>query len=307
MPEEDGIERDWHHRTARLNGVRTHYVETGVPDAGEDRDLVVCLHGFPDCWYTWRHQLDALADAGFHVVAPDTRGYGETAVPEGVAAYDLDGLVDDVEALVAHVGAERAHVVGHDLGGLVAWAVGAREPDWLGRLAILNAPHLDRYERALRSLDQLRRSWYVLYFQLPWLPERGFHRYRRRVFEALLHGETVREDAFSAADVDRYVEAFADRRRVTAAMHYYRALGRRTALQWLAELLPGRSRPDRSVDVPTLLVWGLADDALPPRLTTGLDPWVSDLRVERLPGAGHWVHVDVPDRVNGLLVDFLAD
>ena len=298
------------HGETVIDGLRYHFVETGVPDSRPgtaDRDLVVLLHGFPEFWYAWRHQLPALADAGYHVVAPDMRGYNRTEAPEGVAAYDVERLAADVTGLVRDRGYDRAHLVGHDWGGGVAWAVGQRDPDWLDRLAVLNAPHPAAYERELRGGDQLRRSWYALFFQLPWLPERIMG-----AGDCAAVARALREDsapgAFSDADVDRYREAFSDPTTRRAAVDYYRAAFRRAVREGVSSLPgvapPSGPAPDAPVRAPTLLLWGVRDRALSPRLTVGLEEWVPDLRVERLPGASHWVQADAPDRVNEELIAF---
>src|SRR5579884_3024966 len=155
----------WTHRHASVNGVRLHYVEAGRGP------LVVLLHGFPEFWYSWRHQIPALAAAGFRVLAPDLRGYNESDKPPGVAAYGLERVAGDVAALVRHAGERRAAVVGHDWGGGIAWWLAMHRPDVVGRLAVLNAPHPAAFRRELRTPGQLLRSWYVFFFQLPALPE----------------------------------------------------------------------------------------------------------------------------------------
>ena len=286
------------HDTVTVNGVALHCVTAG-PDDG---DLVVLLHGFPEFWYSWKHQLPALVDAGFRVVAPDLRGYNRSAKPSGVAAYRMNELVADVVGLIEHYGDGETHLVGHDWGGLIAWQVAIEHPDVLDRLVVLNAPHPTSYDRHLRSSpSQLLRSWYVFYFQLPVLPEIGFRWNDYAVVESLLEGQT-RTGAFTDADIERYKSALATPGAVTAALNYYRALGRQRARQYLR----GEGVPDQPVDVATMLVWGADDHALDSELTEGLDEWVPDLRVERIPGASHWVQFDAADRVNERLIDFLA-
>lgn len=285
----------WTHHEAVVNGVRLHYVEAG------EGPLVVLLHGFPEFWYSWREQIPALTDAGFRVVAPDMRGYNTSERPRALAAYDLDALVADVVALIRHAGEERAVVVGHDWGGVVAWELAARHPDVVEKLVVMNAPHPDALRRELRSLSQLRRSWYALAFQVPWLPELLIRANLAELLDALFRDGTVRPDAFTDEDVRRYEEALSRPGALTAAIDYYRALGRRV----VRELRSG-GLDERTVPVPTLLVWGERDPALGVELTEGLERWVPDARVERLPDAGHWVQNDAPERVNELLVDFLS-
>jgi len=289
---------DLTHETVRPNGVALHCVTAGP----EDGDLVVLLHGFPEFWYSWKHQIPALVDAGYRVVAPDLRGYNRSAKPDGVAAYRMTELVADVVGLLDHYGDGQAHLAGHDWGGLLAWQVGIDHPEALDRLVVLNAPHPTKYDRHLRSSPtQLLKSWYVFYFQLPVLPEIGFRWNDYGVVDSLFE-DTVVPDALTDEDVERYKSALATPGALTAAINYYRALGRQRARQYLR----GEGVGDQRVDVPTMLVWGERDFALATELTEGLDEWVPDLRVERIPDASHWVQFDASDRVNELLVDFLA-
>jgi pimeloyl-ACP methyl ester carboxylesterase len=281
----------WAHREAVVNGVRLHYVEAG---AGP---LVVLLHGFPEFWYSWRHQIPVLAAAGFRVLAPDLRGYNLSDKPAGVEDYRVEELTADVAGLIAHAGGRRAAVVGHDWGGVVAWHLPVHHPDSVGRLAVLNAPHPAAYGRELRRLGQLLRSWYVFFIQLPLLPEALFRTGDYAALGRVLRREPVRPAAFSDEDVERYKEAFRRPGALTAALNYYRAAFRQGRI--------GAARRFPAVNVPTLLLWGDRDRYLSPRLAEGLGPWVPDLRVERFPDASHWLQNDAPGRVNELLVEFL--
>ncbi|GGN92706.1 alpha/beta fold hydrolase [Haloarcula pellucida] len=289
----------WSHTTVETNGVELHAVIAGPADG----ELVVLLHGFPEFWYAWRHQIPALAAAGYRVVAPDMRGYNHSEKPGGVAAYDIDELVSDVVGLVRAFGRESAHVVGHDWGGVVAWQTAIDRPSVVDRLGVLNAPHPTAYERLLRrSPAQLRKSWYALYVQLPWLPECSLAWDDYALLDHALGEGTVHPDAFTRTDIRRYKTALAQPGARTAALNYYRALFRRNARRTLTRGGVG----DQPVRVPTLLVWGEQDDALDVRLSEGLEEWVSDLRVERLPDASHWVQFDAPDRVTEELLAHLG-
>jgi len=282
----------WAHRDAVVNGVRLHYVEAG---AGP---LVVLLHGFPEFWYSWRHQIPALAAAGFRVLAPDQRGYNESDKPAGVDAYRVEALTADVAGLIRHVGEARAAVVGHDWGGVLAWYLPVQYPELVDRLVVLNAPHPLAYLRELRRGGQLLRSWYVLFFQLPGLPERLIRAGDFAAVRRMLRRQPVRPDAFTEEDVERYRVALARPGALTAALNYYRAAVRGGGLRRAA-------RKMRPIPVPTLLLWGEQDPALSVRLTEGLEAWVPDLRVERIADASHWVQNDAPERVNQALVNFL--
>jgi pimeloyl-ACP methyl ester carboxylesterase len=282
----------WTHHEATVNGVRLHYVEAG---AGP---LVVLLHGFPEFWYSWRHQIPALAGAGFHVIAPDLRGYGESGKPAGVASYRVEQLTADVAGLIRHAGASRAVVAGHDWGGVLAWLMPLHHPGLAERLIVLNAPHPAAYLREVRRPAQFLRSWYALFFQLPWLPEALLRAGHFAALGRVLRHDPVRRDAFTPDDVDRYKHALARPGALTASLNYYRALFR--------SRLRGEFGDLGTIDVPTLLIWGDKDRALSVRLTHGLEKWVPRLRVERIRNASHWVQNDAPQRVNELMLDFLS-
>jgi pimeloyl-ACP methyl ester carboxylesterase len=278
------------HCYATVNGIRLHYVEAG------HGPLVVLLHGFPEFWYSWRQQISALAAAGFRVLAPDLRGYNESEKPVGVANYHIDLLAADVIALIRHAGAERGHIVGHDWGGAIAWYLALTQPQVVDRLAILNAPHPAAFLRELRTLSQLRRSWYMFLFQLPGVPEWFLRRRHFAALERTLRRDPVRHGCFAPEDFEAYKRALAQPGALTATINYYRAAFRHPGT------LLRRFHP---IQLPTLLIWGERDRYLGIRLTEGLEQWVPNLRIERLPNASHWVQNDAPDRVNELLVEFL--
>ncbi|HEV2132446.1 MAG TPA: alpha/beta hydrolase [Longimicrobiaceae bacterium] len=284
-------EHGWTHREAMVNGIRLHYVEAG---AGP---LVVLLHGFPEFWYAWRHQIPALAAAGFRVIAPDLRGYNRSERPQEVGSYQMPALLGDVVGLIRHAGEERATVAGHDWGGIIAWNLAMHHPEVLEKLIVLNAPHPAAFAREIRNPRQLLRSWYAFFFQIPWLPEAAIRARNYMAIRRLLRHDPLRRGAYSEEEIDRYVEAIEQPGALTAMLNYYRANMRRS---------PQRVRRQaRRIETPTLLIWGEQDSALTLNLTEGLDRWIADLRLERIPDSGHWVLAEVPERVNSLMVDFL--
>ncbi len=287
----------WTHRDDLVNGIRLHWVEQG------EGPLVVLLHGFPEFWYAWRHQLPALAAAGFRAVAPDLRGYNLSEKPHGVRAYRIEALLGDLEGIIALLAGEqgetRAHVVGHDWGGAFAWYAPFFIPQRLASLTLLNAPHPLAFRRELRtSAAQRKKSSYVFLFQLPWLPERRIRSGDFAILGKMLRRDPVRPGAFSDEDVRLYVEALARPGALTAAVNYYRA-----ALRFPPRVA-GRTWPG---DLKTLLVWGERDRYLGPGLLEGLDRWVPNLVIERIPEASHWVQADAPEKVNDLLIRFLTE
>jgi epoxide hydrolase 4 len=280
------------HGHADLDEVRLHYVELG------EGPLVVLLHGFPEFWYSWRHQIPALAAAGFRVVAPDLRGYNTSAKPPGVGAYSVGHLAGDVRDLIHERGEQRAHVVGHDWGAAVAWATAAIHPDVVRRLAILNLPHPRRMLEGLRHREQLKRSWYMFAFQLPWLPERvvasGRYKWLRAGFE-----HDARRGSYTVSDIELYVQAWSQPRALTAMLNYYRAAFRHPP----ARKGSGGGR----IEAPTLVIWGERDRYLGGDLAEPHPEDVPNLeRVVRLPTASHWVAGDEPAEVNRLLVEFFS-
>ena len=227
-------------------------------------------------------------------MAPLLRGYGSSPKPRGIASYRIDRLVEDVAAVVRAEGAKSAAaVIGHDWGGAIAWNVPRYAPGLAERIVILNSPHPKALRRDFRTLDQLRRSWYMLFFQLPALPEASL---RRDGFSGLsrLMARALRGDPERAQLLAEYQRAWSEPGAMTAAVNYYRAA-----------LRCRPPRPAGKLDVPALLIWGEKDPHLGVRLTEGLDRWVSGLRIERIPDAGHWVHLDSPDRVNDRILRFL--
>jgi pimeloyl-ACP methyl ester carboxylesterase len=289
------------HRFTQINGVRLHYVEAQpTTEKGSDSTsskLCLMLHGFPEFWYSWRHQVPALAAAGFRVLVPDLRGYNLSDKPPGVWAYRLDALVGDVLGLIAHAGAERAAIAGHDWGGVLAWHLAMYHPQMVEKLIILNAPHPAAYWREMRAGKQLLKSWYVLFFQVPTVPELLLGVGDFDWLDRMLRHQPVHAGAFGPEDVRRYKKALARPGALTAALNYYRAALRHRPRHAARENAP--------INVPVLLVWGERDAYLSVRLTEGLSAWVPNLRVVRIPDASHWVQNDVPERVNRLMIDFL--
>jgi len=279
------------HRHADLGDVRLHYVEAG------EGPLVLLLHGFPQFWYQWRHQVPALVEAGFRVVAPDMRGYNLSDKPPGVRAYRVELLARDVERLIPACGERTAAVVGHDWGAIAAWIAAMRYPERVEKLAVLNVPHPASFLDGLLRPMQLLRSSYVFFFQIPRLPEEVIRAGEFALLRSVLGRDPVRPGALTAEDIERYIEAIARPGALTASLNYYRALLR----------TPGETRALlQRVEAPVLVIWGERDRFLSRRLAEPPHLWVPNLvRVKRLSDASHWVAEDRPLEVNTLLLDFL--
>ena len=273
------------------NGVHLHVTQTG-PQRGP---LAILLHGFPEFWYGWRGQIPSLAAAGYRVWAPDQRGYNLSDKPRGMVAYNLDMLAADVVGLVDASGQERASLIGHDWGGAVAWWVAAKYPQRLERLVVINCPHGAVLRRHLRrSLAQQRRSWYMFFFQVPWLPEVVLRRANWRLLVRMLK-ESGTPQAFTATDLELYRRAWSQPGAVTAMLNWYRAM-----LQ-----VPPEPAPRRPIEVPTLLIWGQQDKFLGQDMAQPSIDLCSAGRLVFVPDATHWVHLEQPDRVNTMLKEFL--
>lgn len=284
------------HRMLDVGDVRLHAVEAG------EGPLVVLLHGFPEFWYSWRHQIPALVAAGYRVVAPDLRGYALSDKPRELSAYRAEALVGDVVGLIQALGERRATVVGHDWGGVAAWFTAMTKPDVLDGLVICNAPHPARFAAALRSPLQALRSSYMVAFQVPRLPELALGGGHARAIRLLLRAAAVRTGAFTDEDLARYAQAFTEPGSVRGALAYYRWMGRRMVTSPRA----AGARAPRPVAAPTLIVWGTQDPVLGADLADPGPELVPDRRVVRIDGAGHFVQSDAPEKVNAALLDFLA-
>jgi epoxide hydrolase 4 len=280
-------------RFADVGGVRLHYVEAG------DGPLVVLLHGFPEFWWSWRHQIPALVDAGFRVVAVDMRGYGQSDAPRRWRDYTVEQLAGDIGSLIAQLSDDGAALLaGHDWGAVVAYGTATLHPDRVKRLAILNVPHPDTMLRTLqRSPRQLLHSWYMFFFQIPWLPEHLLGRLGRRFLEGAYRD--ARPGAFTAEDFARYEAALLrSPGGIKGPVDYYRAALRQS---------PRRARAQfRAIPAPTLVIWGEQDRFLSSRMAEPDPRYVPDCRVVRLPDASHWVQHDEPERVSTLLTEHFS-
>jgi epoxide hydrolase 4 len=279
------------HERIAGDGVQLHVVRAG---AGP---VVILLHGFPENWRSWTHQIEALAAAGFSVLAPDLRGYNESDRPTERRAYHVKHLVADVAALVRATGAARAHIVGHDWGGILAWAFAGMHPGLLDKLVVINAPHLQLYmEKVWRPSRQTLRAWYLLLFRIPRLAERAL---AARNFGAIrdMFERMPKQPAFREAEIDAYVAALARPGALTAALNWYRENLTSPEARQIAR--------SAFVDAETLVIWGEHDPALGVELLEGLERVAPRVRVHRIPYASHWVQNEAPDEVNRVLIDFL--
>lgn len=284
-----------------MGEIRTRTVEANglsfaVDEAGDGDRVALLLHGFPESRLCWRNQLPALAALGWRAVAPDMRGYGDSSRPEGREAYAIEHLVGDAAALFDALGAKQRLLIGHDWGGMVAWAFAIRRARPLDGLVLLNAPHPSVYARAARGWRQRLRSWYILFFQLPWLPEKLFGANRARRLMGAIRRSARRPETFPRDVMNRYRDNASAPGALTAMINYYRA---NFDVRKLASG-PG-------VDAPTLLLWGERDTALGPELIAPTEAYVDDLAIQRFPEVSHWLPEEAPDEVNAALAEWLRE
>ena len=280
------------HHYIETNGIRLHVVQAG-PKSGP---LVILLHGFPEFWYGWRHQIGDLVEAGYRVWVPDQRGYNLSDKPKGIAAYNLDRLADDVIGLIDAAGQEKALLVAHDWGAGVAWWLANRSPERLERMVILNVPHHAVIRRAARgNFSQMRKSWYMFFFQLPWLPEAIIGSRNSQSFSKVLQ-ETSRPGTFSDADLELYRQAWAQPHAITSMINWYRAIMRK----------PPQRLPSPRITVPTLLIWGAKDTFLGRELAQPSIELCDEGRLTYIEEATHWVQHEEAKRVNELIKAFLG-
>ena len=291
MTESSLLEPGWTERSVPVNGVTMHLVEAGP----EDGHPLVLLHGFPEFWWGWRKQIGVFAGQGFRVIVPDMRGYGQSAGPSGIQGYGIEHLVGDIAALANRLGHERFSLVGHDWGGIVAWATAASYPGRVLRMAVISAPHLDIFRDVLRSHpSQLLRSAYIGFFQLPFVPEASLS---AADFLLLRHSLTATSKAgtFGAEELQAYAQEWRRPGRLRAMLHYYRALARHRQPS-LSRIVP-----------PTLILWGKLDHALLPQLGEASLLQCAAGRFDCHPSATHWLHLEEPQWVNEKISAFLAE
>lgn len=275
------------------DGVKLHAAKAGA----RDRPPVVLLHGFPEFWYSWRHQIPALVDAGFSVVAPDLRGYNLSDKPAGREFYHLDRLVSDVACTVRSTGHSRAHIIGHDWGGILSWAFAGRHAELLDRLVIMNAPHMEAYRRKARRPPQLFMSWYVALFCLPGISEFALSANNYAAIRDMFSNKTARKEAFSSTDIDKYVQAIAQPGALTAALNWYQC-----GMLSAGGMIPARQA---RVNAPALIIWGELDPALHVSNLDGLEEFAPHLHIHRIPQVSHWVQCEAANEVNATLIPFL--
>jgi epoxide hydrolase 4 len=279
----------YNHNYLSVNDVTLHYVTQG------EGVLMLMLHGFPEFWYSWRHQIAEFSH-DHKAVALDLRGYNESDKPKAQNAYRLSVLLEDIKGVIEGLGYERCILVGHDWGGMIAWTFTYTYPQLVERLIVLNLPHPAKFSEGLRTLPQLLRSWYILLFQVPLFPEWLLSQNDCGLLIAILTQTAVNPDAFPSDAVEAYRTAAAKPGAITAMLNYYRNLWGSNFLQESWDMLY----------VPTLMIWGENDVALGKELTFGTQDYVKDLEVRYISNCGHWVQQEQPQLVNQYIREWLS-
>jgi epoxide hydrolase 4 len=254
------------------------------------------LHGFPECWYSWRHQIIEFAHE-YKVVAVDLRGYNESDKPKERSTYRLSVLVEDIKGVIEALGYERCILVGHDWGGAIAWAFAQAYPERLDRLIVLNMPHPAKFSQGLRTLPQISRSWYIFLFQLPFIPEWILRRDNYKVLVEILTRTAINPDTFPPEVIEVYRQVAAKPGAITAMLNYYRNLVQSGFLQ----------RNGGIIQTPTLMIWGEDDIALGKELTVGTQAYVKNLQIRYISNCSHWVQQEQPQLVNQYMREWLSD
>lgn len=281
------------HRFLSANQLNLHMATAG-PESGE---LVILLHGFPEFWYGWRHQIPFLAEAGYRVWAPDQRGYNISDKPIGVRAYALGHLASDVVALLDRAEVARAHVVGHDWGAAVGWHVASNYPERVQSLVAINVPHpMVMRHHLLHDWRQLLRSWYMFLFQLPVIPEKLLS---LRRYQDLIQGlvRSARADTWTREDLALYREAWAQPWAMHAMINWYRA----------ALACPVHYPESLHLEMPVLVLWGMQDQFLGAEMGQESAALCQGGVWKPIPQATHWVHHEEPALVNAAVGEWLAN
>ena len=280
------------HTYINTNGIRLHVVQAG-PKSGTP---VLLLHGFPEFWYGWRKQIPALVAAGCRVIVPDQRGYNLSDKPKGIQAYCTETLAEDIVGLVQALDYQKVNLVGHDWGAVVSWMVGIKYPETLHRLGIINVPHPAVMRRFLqRDFEQMRRSLYAAFFQLPWLPETLLRLGNWRLAARGMR-RSAKHNAFTNQDIEKYNEAWSQPGAMTAMLNWYRAAARSQA-----EITDGMRVPVR-----TLILWGVKDPALSRRMARPSLDYCDEGNLVFFPDATHWVQHEEADEINRQLLALIS-
>lgn len=281
-----------------FQSIKTNGVNLNTAVAGpEDGPLLILLHGFPEFWYGWQHQIDPLAELGYRVLIPDQRGYNLSDKPEGIENYTLNELRDDIVGLIEQSGEKKAVIIGHDWGGAVAWHLAATKPEYVEQLMVINIPHPRAMPKVMmRNPLQMARSSYMAFFQLRNIPEKMMETEDFGVMKKAL-SLTSKKRTFSKDDLTRYEESWKQPGAMTAMLNWYRALRAGSVKQ----------TPDTQLTVPVRIIWGMGDQFLSAMLAKESLAYCEDGNLVLVGEATHWVQHEQPNIVNYLISQFLEE
>ena len=278
------------HNFISTNGIRLHYVTEGTGK------LMLMLHGFPEFWYSWRHQIREFS-SDYQVVAVDLRGYNESDKPEDVQAYKIEEFIKDIQGVIKGLGYENCVLVSHDWGGAIAWCFAYAYPEMVEKLIVMNIPHPAKFREGISSNpQQLLRSWYIFLFQIPWLPEIILQSNNYQAIADAFSKMAIDKTAFSQEDLEAYKQAAAKPGALTAMVNYYR------------NIFPGfltNQQEWGKLEIPTLMIWGENDTALGKELTYDTQSYVKNFQIKYIPNCSHWVQQEQPRLVNQYMREFL--
>jgi len=284
------VTAEFKHGFIKTNQINLHYVSQGMGK------LMLMLHGFPEFWYSWRHQIAEFA-SDYHVVAVDMRGYNDSDKPKDVSAYQMSELLADVRGVINGLGYEDCILVAHDWGGVIAWNFVYEYPEMIEKLIVMNLPHPAKLFEGLKTWTQLQKSWYIFAFQIPWLPELIFQANNYQAIASIFVDMAIDKSAFPPEVLTKFQNAAAKPGALTAMINYYRAnfkfFSKNTAKDWNIS------------NIPTLMIWGEADTALGKELTYGTSLYVRNIQIKYIQDCSHWVQQERPELVNQYLRSFL--
>lgn len=277
----------------KSSGVTLHYVSKG----SSDQPLMLFVHGFPECWFTWRYQLKYFSK-DYRVVAIDQRGYGLSSKLPNISDYKVELLARDVADIVEQLGYKSCVLVGHDWGAIVSWTVAMFYPHLIDKLIIMNVPHPAAFRNNI-SIKQLRRSWYMFFYQVPIIPELLFESNDFELLERIFFTKQaglINKNNMTLDDLEVFKYTFSQKGTAKAAINYYRALFRNQKDELQAQ-----------ITVPVLIVWGCQDSAIGEELADASQKYCNNVQLKKIRNATHWVQQDAPDEVNKYVDDFLKE
>lgn len=275
------------HQIIKINNINLHITEAGPADG----PLIILLHGFPDTWYCWRYQIDLLVEKGYHVILPDQRGYNKSEKPQAIADYSLDHLSNDIIEIIKYYNWQNAILMGHDWGGCVAWYTALRFPKFIKSLLICNMPHPKVMQTELKKSPlQLLKSWYIFFFQIPFIPE-----FSLKLGNFFTFRHNLKLKKYTQEEQQKYLQAWRQPGALKAMINWYRA-----SLRY-----PPQKMKSSRLSLPVIMIWGEKDPYLGVNLAKKSIDFCENGELHLIKNAGHWVHLEESEKANQLIDRFL--